>query len=330
MAFFNKYPYTDFHELNADYLLAQLSAMVKTVEDLVIRVTTIEDDVTDLKQRVPVLETRMAGAERDIDALEAADRLIDGRLAALEGSDIMDAQLVESVGSVAHGVNTVTLNYTRCTYEHGQAGEGVAIQRNINAATDDTAGVMVPAQKKKLDTFTVDGSGNVIFSGTVSGNAPAGNSDYATKQYVDSIVISGGATVTFDNSPVTQWDTSSYATVTANNVKGMQYGNVREIRTGTISLTILQAVSSGGISVASGRMLAAYAGGTFGNYQRVIPCRRDRAGVFDIVFMLLDIGYVDPFTGLPEITIQSVSGQTLAAGDKVYLEDFAVYIARGE
>lgn len=39
----NEYPYTDIHELNLDYILAEMQAMAEEIESLKERVTALEN-----------------------------------------------------------------------------------------------------------------------------------------------------------------------------------------------------------------------------------------------------------------------------------------------
>ena len=50
MAFFNKYPYTDFHELNLDWFLEQFKAIQKYAEDSMQQTITeyVNNNLTDI------------------------------------------------------------------------------------------------------------------------------------------------------------------------------------------------------------------------------------------------------------------------------------------
>lgn len=72
MALFNNFPYTNFHELNLDWILAR----IKELEDLVSDVPT-EGGLNAVRAELEVLRGQLtaavAGLERDIDGLTAAD-----------------------------------------------------------------------------------------------------------------------------------------------------------------------------------------------------------------------------------------------------------------
>ena len=323
----NKYPYTDFHELNADWILDQLSTLKSQVDEFTERVIAMEDDVADLKTRITSAEGRLTTAEADIDALEGRAGSAEDRLDAIEGSDIMDAVMLSDMAGVTHGSQVVQIDFTKFQYTDGVRGPQLSDNAVLYAATDDAAGVMVPAQKKKLDAFTVDTDGNAVFSGTVAGDTPAGNNDFATKQYVDSIVISGGATVTYDETPVVGSWRSSTGTVTANNFHAFQYGNLRQIYTGSVAIEITSAVSGGGHTIAEATLKHAYLAGTWSQYNKIVPCLLERNGSYSTVFVEINCGRPEALqANEPVVEILSISGADFAAGDILRIRDTIVYL----
>lgn len=93
------FPYTNFHDLNLDWLLTQVRELVermdKAEEDidaLEVRMDTAEADIDALEGRMDTaedniedLQTRMTTAEGDIDALEGRMDTAEGDIDALEG-----------------------------------------------------------------------------------------------------------------------------------------------------------------------------------------------------------------------------------------------------
>lgn len=75
MGFTNKYPYVDFHELNADALIAKVDDAVNTVDGYSARLTSAEGSISTLQGEVETPTTglldRVTAAESDIDTLEA-------------------------------------------------------------------------------------------------------------------------------------------------------------------------------------------------------------------------------------------------------------------
>ena len=193
--FWNKYPYTDFHELNIGWC-------VDKITDFEARVTSVEEDVAALKVRATALEARMSAAENkitqhtsQISALETSSASHETRIQALENADIQDAAMLASVSSVEAGNASVTVNFSAAAYNNGvkTAGTDAAV---IPAASFSAAGVMLPGEKAKLAPISVSGN-DVTFAGTVAGSAPASNNDFATKQYVDNLAITGSASLTY-------------------------------------------------------------------------------------------------------------------------------------
>lgn len=193
--FWNKYPYTDFHELNIGWC-------VDKITDFEARVTSVEEDVAALKVRATALESRMTTAEEriarhesDIRGLSTAVGEIRDRVTTLEHADLQDAAMLEGVSSVEAGNASVKVNFSAATYENGvkTAGTDAAV---IPAASSSAAGVMLPGEKAKLAPISVNGN-DVTFAGTVAGSAPSANNDFATKQYVDNLAITGSAALTY-------------------------------------------------------------------------------------------------------------------------------------
>lgn len=89
MAFFNKYPYTDFHELNADWVIGQ-------TKDLLDRMDAAEAIVDAMESRVSTLEGQMTTARNNILGLQASVNSLDSRLDTQEGKmTSVEADLVE-------------------------------------------------------------------------------------------------------------------------------------------------------------------------------------------------------------------------------------------
>lgn len=224
--FFNKYPYTDFHELNLDWVVEKTQDCVDAVEEMDDRVTTLETSMTNVQGRLTTAEERIARQESDIRGLSAAVGEIRDDVTALENADIQDADMLASVSSVEAGNASVTVNFSAAEYNNGvkTAATDAAV---IPAATDSAAGVMVPGDKAKLNAYTVDGSGNVTFLHAVSGSGePVSNAEFTTKEYVDSLAISGSAEVSED----TVAFTSTTATLSQYSTSRIRrYGKVREL-----------------------------------------------------------------------------------------------------
>ena len=225
----NRYPYTDLHELNMSFCLDKIT-------EFEARLTDVEEDVADLKTRMTSVEGRMTTAEEriaqhdsDIAGLSSAVGGIRNRVTALENADIQDAAMLESVFSVVPGGTSVTVNFNAATYENGvkrEAGDTAVIPK----ATESAAGVIVPGDQAKLNKMTLSGD-DVIFAGKVSGDAPTSGYDYCNKNYVDSLAISGSATVSSSTVNMLSTHGTPHATVQV-----ISYGKIRWLRiTGYVS-----------------------------------------------------------------------------------------------
>lgn len=221
--FNNLYPYTDFHELNIGWCIQKIT-------DFEARVTSVEADVAALKVRATTLETRMTTAEeriarheQDIRGLSTAVGEIRDGVTALENADIQDASMLEGVSSVEAGNASVTVNFSAAAYADGEktAGTDVAV---IPAASSSAAGVMLPGEKAKLAPINVNGN-DVTFAGKVAGSAPSANNDFATKQYVDNLAITGSAAVT--NSEYQLQSDHGTPSHGAHDIRIYRYGSVR-------------------------------------------------------------------------------------------------------
>lgn len=272
----NKYPYTDFHELN-------LSWVIDKITDFEARLVSVEEDVADLKTRMTSVEGRITTAEEriarhdsDIAGLSSAVGGIRDRVTTLENADIQGAAMLESVSSVEAGNAYVTLNFSAAEYNEGEktAGTDSAV---IPAATNSKAGVMLPGEKAKLDLMNIL-DGDIVFSGTARGSDPTNNADFATKQYVDSMAITGSAEVNrvINNTVhwkegLTQVDTDSFIMWT--------YGKVAQVRT-TITHILDSERSYGSAMFTCSGIPVEYAGSIYENLTAynetdgtLIPCR---------------------------------------------------------
>lgn len=240
--FWNKYPYTDFHELNIGWC-------VDKITDFEARVTSVEEDVAALKVRATALESRMSTAEeriarqeQDIHGLSTEVGNLGTRVTTLENADIQDADMLEGVSSVEAGNASVTVNFSAAAYTDGvkTAGTDAAV---IPAASSDAAGVMLPGEKAKLAPITVNGN-DVTFAGKVSGSAATSNNDYVTKEYVDSLAIGGSATGAYSADILTNKSLTNFYSPAGFTIKDYSYGLMHEWVI-TLNGTLQNAIAKG-------------------------------------------------------------------------------------
>ncbi|MBO5662607.1 MAG: hypothetical protein J6S12_01960, partial [Alphaproteobacteria bacterium] len=254
MAWFNKYAYSDFHELSLDYVLSKitdfdtrLSAVETQVQGHETRIVSLEGRTTSLETRmnaaegdidaletrmgtaesdIDALETRMGAAESDIDALETRMGAAESDIDALESADIQNAEMLADVTGVVQSATNVTINIKKDVYTNG-AKSSESDNAVVPAATTSAAGVMVPGDKAKLEPISVNGD-DLTVAGAITLGATNTNNDAVTKGYVDNLVISGGVSTT---EAAINWDTSR-GTISAPALvnKIYRYGNVRALR----------------------------------------------------------------------------------------------------
>lgn len=261
----HRYGYTDFHELDLTWILTQVQELLSTVETVEVRVEQCETAIEELDSRLDTAEDKIMVLESDMDTAQDDITGLKNRVTSIEGAEIMDATMLKEVASVVPSNANVGISFTKDTYVNGVKST-TTDSATIPSATNTNAGVMLPAEKNKLNAFSVDGSGNATFTGTVSGDDPTSAGNYATKSYVDSLAISGSAEVTYDASPyrerpngATKWkefgDTSS--TEGDGWVKVWTYGKVIMITGYTYFTTAYQHLA-GGTELCSCRIKADY------------------------------------------------------------------------
>lgn len=221
----HRYGYTDFHELDLSWILEQMDYCLDTVETLNTRVATVENAVDALDVRLTLAEGKISTLEGKMSTAEDDIASLKNRATALENAEILDATMVKSIDAVTASASDVDVAYTVDAYTDGTKSATASGSKKIPAVSTTTAGVMLPADKVKVNAFTVDGSGNALFGGTVAGSSPSANNDYATKQYVDNLAITGSASVT----SATLTPSSDHGTVTygAGAFKIYRYGAMR-------------------------------------------------------------------------------------------------------
>lgn len=117
--FFNKYPYTDFHELNLDWIVEKTEECVDIVTEYDDRLTAAEGDISGLK-------TRMTTAEGNITSLQ-------GRMTTAETHiDLAEGAITSLQQDVSEAGDSITALGNRMTVvENQQEADGHAISELI-------------------------------------------------------------------------------------------------------------------------------------------------------------------------------------------------------
>lgn len=184
MAFFNKYPYTDFHELNADWVIGQ-------TKDLLDRMDTAEATVEGMESRVSTLESQMTTARNNILGLQASVNSLDSRLDTQEGKmESVEAELVEfdqhidgleamnirdmtvlvpQTGFIPY-IDTPTgvkLRLKAQSYAYGNETTNEWYEMDMPMASPQNAGMMYAAEAEKLEALTLEPDVDTIYSGSL-------------------------------------------------------------------------------------------------------------------------------------------------------------------
>ena len=81
MGFFDKYPYTDFHELNLDWLIAEMKALETKLDNAIADITAqvtidvkayVDEQLADLETEFAQIQRDFAEVQRNVNTLDAA------------------------------------------------------------------------------------------------------------------------------------------------------------------------------------------------------------------------------------------------------------------
>ena len=175
--FFEKYPYTNFEQLNLDYMLSKISsfdaritANTQAIEALEVRVTKNENDIAGLEVRmteaesdIDDLQSRMTEAESDIDDLEDHMTTVESDIDSIENS----------ITNINNEISTIN------NKDQSQDNDITAIDLRVQLLESHSVVANPGGTGANLNTLGVDGVTYVVPSGgggsgtTVTAN-PAG------------------------------------------------------------------------------------------------------------------------------------------------------------
>lgn len=104
MGFFNKYPYTDFHELNLDWLLNEMKALETKLDNAIADITAdviqnvkeyVDEELADLESEFAQIKLDFAAVQRNVNTLNDAfadfTTYVDGQITFIK--NYIDAQV---------------------------------------------------------------------------------------------------------------------------------------------------------------------------------------------------------------------------------------------
>lgn len=162
MGIFNRFPYTDFHRLNADWILEKVKEMLGLTQQAA-------EDAEQAAESVQGYETRLAAAEDGISDLETDMTAAQGDITTLQGRLSLD----ETEIAAKANANSPRLYAPVKILESASSRRGYAFVR-VGGSPDVMA--VQPVSNDIIDTSTY----TKVYVGT-----PTENSQAATKKYVD-------------------------------------------------------------------------------------------------------------------------------------------------
>lgn len=173
--FFNKYPYTDFHELNADWIVEQFQSLLdriseceETVEAMETRVSTLEGKMTTAEGNITNLQGRMTTAEGNITNLQGRMTTAEGTIsnhtsaiAGIKACDLMNSAQLEPQSDYIPYTTTATevkLRFRKKTYDDGSATATDWWYIDMPMASDQNAGLMYAAEAEAVEMLSKNGS----------------------------------------------------------------------------------------------------------------------------------------------------------------------------
>lgn len=170
MAFFNKYPYTDFHELNADWVINQtkslldridaaeaaVEAMESRVSTLEGQMTTAQNNILGLQASVNSLDSRLDTQEGKMTSVEADLVEFDQHIDGLEAMNIRDMTVLQPQSDYVPYIETPTsvkLRFKAQSYAYGNETTHEWYEMDMPMASPQNAGMIYAAEAEKLENL---------------------------------------------------------------------------------------------------------------------------------------------------------------------------------
>ena len=152
MGLFEHFPYTNFHQLNLDWIVRQLKKKEDRVEALEGRMDQAESDIDALEGRMDTAEGNITNLNTQINGSGG----LKDRVTTLETgyNNLKNASMITALNTPTTTASNVGLPYSKTTYTNGVPTSSSG-SVTIPAATNSTAGVMTAAQVQELSAATL-------------------------------------------------------------------------------------------------------------------------------------------------------------------------------
>lgn len=152
MGLFEHFPYTNFHQLNLDWIVRQLKKKEDRVEALEGRMDQAEADIDALEGRMDTAEGNITNLNTQINGTGG----LKDRVTTLETgyNNLKNASMITALNTPTTSASAVGLPYNKTTYTNGVPSSSSG-SNTIPGATNTTAGVMTAAQVQELSAATL-------------------------------------------------------------------------------------------------------------------------------------------------------------------------------
>lgn len=196
MGLFEHFPYTNFHQLNLDWIVRQLKKKEDRVEALEGRMDQAEADIDALEGRMDTAEGNITNLNNQINGSGG----LKDRVTTLETgySNLKNASMITALNTPTTTASNVGLPYSKTTYTNGVPASSSGTV-TLPGATNTTAGVMTAAQVQELSaaTLAISKIGDAYAAALASPVALVNNTNTLIFQhdFVDGYWILAGAIV---------------------------------------------------------------------------------------------------------------------------------------
>lgn len=163
MALFEHFPYTNFHNVNLDWLLTKMKELVAQMEALTQQVTALAQQVSTLATQLQTLTSTVSQLQTRITTAEGKIQTLESNVATLS-QDLEDIQQITDIRSLFTGSNCAILGASKIARQ-GDRVSGYLVVSLTNAAAN---GYVQPATEiaggswAPVFTFGIDPSDSFL------------------------------------------------------------------------------------------------------------------------------------------------------------------------